>query len=83
MAQADLKGVHYSQQLQSILLRGAWADAVPAKAAKGQPMSWQELMRKFKKHCATRHSEYCSVYESQICYELMIDFAFELLQSYC
>ncbi|PVF93840.1 hypothetical protein CPB86DRAFT_835149 [Serendipita vermifera] len=55
MAQADLKGIHYSQQLQSLLLRGAWADAAPAKAAKGQPMSWQELLRKFKKHCPTRH----------------------------
>lgn len=54
-AQADLKATHYTQQLQSCLTRGAWADSAPAKAAKGPPMSWQELVRKFKKHCPTRH----------------------------
>lgn len=61
MAQADLKATHYTQQLQSCLTRGAWADPAPAKAAKGPPMSWQELVRKFKKHSSTRHSTYISI----------------------
>jgi hypothetical protein len=56
MAQADLKATHYTQQLQLCLTRGAWADPAPAKAVKGLPISWQELVRKFKKYCATHHS---------------------------
>jgi hypothetical protein len=57
MAQADLKATHYTQQLQVCLTRGAWDDPMPAKAAKGSPMSWQELVRKFKKYCVTHHSK--------------------------
>ncbi|KAG8760065.1 hypothetical protein FRC14_004164 [Serendipita sp. 396] len=55
MAQADLKATHYTSQLQSSLLRGIWADSAPANAAKGQPMSWNELIRKYQKYCPSRH----------------------------
>ncbi|KAG8834242.1 hypothetical protein FRC17_009318 [Serendipita sp. 399] len=55
MAQADLKATHYTSQLQNALLRGLWADSAPANAAKGQPMSWSELIRKFQKYCRSRH----------------------------
>jgi len=63
-AQTDLKARHYTQQLQSVLTRGAWAESTPANAAKGPPMSWAELIRKFKKHCVSHHSRFSSSFIS-------------------
>ncbi|CAG7854617.1 SubName: Full=Uncharacterized protein {ECO:0000313/EMBL:CCA68643.1} [Serendipita indica DSM 11827] len=53
--QADLKATHYTHQLQNALTRGLWADPSPALAVKGEPMTWSELLRKYKKHCVSQH----------------------------
>ncbi|KDQ07095.1 hypothetical protein BOTBODRAFT_192620 [Botryobasidium botryosum FD-172 SS1] len=48
---ANLKASFFGMQLHSALCRGAWADPTPAKARNGSPISWVELLRKFRKHC--------------------------------
>jgi hypothetical protein len=77
-AQTDLKARHYTQQLQSVLTRGAWADSVPAHAAKGSSMTWAELIRKFKKHCVSHHSEFSS---SLISSQTSLSYSFDGLNS--
>jgi hypothetical protein len=42
---------HYWAQLRSALTAGQWRSPYPARAYKGEPLSWSELFRKFNKHC--------------------------------
>ena len=48
---ANPKGQHYWRQLRETLTAGKWGDPSPAKTPSGGPLSWPELLRKFKKHC--------------------------------
>jgi hypothetical protein len=45
------KDTHYWTQLRSALTGGQWTASSPSKTPKGSPLSWSELLRKFKKHC--------------------------------
>ncbi|KZO97334.1 hypothetical protein CALVIDRAFT_563124 [Calocera viscosa TUFC12733] len=47
---ASPKAGHYEQQLLAALCRGAWADPEPGKSPKAVWLSWNELIRKYKKH---------------------------------
>ncbi|KIY62652.1 hypothetical protein CYLTODRAFT_426757 [Cylindrobasidium torrendii FP15055 ss-10] len=51
------KPAHYLLQVQLVLTSGTFTDenAFPAKDAKGYPISWTELLRKFDKHCTGEH----------------------------
>ncbi|EJT98203.1 hypothetical protein DACRYDRAFT_71263 [Dacryopinax primogenitus] len=44
------KQAHYEQQLVAALCRGAWADLEPGKSPKAVWLTWNELLRKYKKH---------------------------------
>ncbi|KAG8875781.1 hypothetical protein FRB97_004721 [Tulasnella sp. 331] len=58
---ANPKGAHYEHEVQAALCRGAWADSSPSATPKGVPVSWDELLRKYRKHCqATDLSEVAS-----------------------
>jgi hypothetical protein len=48
---AQTKDKHYWTQLRTALTGGSWGSPTPAKAFKGTPISWTELLRKFNKHC--------------------------------
>jgi hypothetical protein len=48
---AQTKDKHYWSQLRVALTAGSWGSPHPAKAFKGGPISWTDLLRKFKKHC--------------------------------
>ena len=48
---AQTKDKHYWSQLRIALTAGSWGSPHPAKAFKGGPVSWTDLLRKFKKHC--------------------------------
>jgi hypothetical protein len=48
---AQTKDKHYWSQLRIALTAGSWGSPYPAKAFKGGPVSWTDLLRKFKKHC--------------------------------
>ncbi|KAI9457599.1 hypothetical protein BJY52DRAFT_1204514 [Lactarius psammicola] len=48
---AQTKDRHYWSQLRIALTAGSWGSPQPAKAAKGVPISWTDLLRKFNKHC--------------------------------
>lgn len=45
------KDRHYWSQLRSALTAGLWLSQSPGKTPNGTPISWFELLRKFKKHC--------------------------------
>ena len=45
------KDKHYWSQLRIALTAGSWGSSYPARAFKGGPISWTDLLRKFKKHC--------------------------------
>ncbi|KZT54059.1 hypothetical protein CALCODRAFT_485892 [Calocera cornea HHB12733] len=47
---ASPKAGHYEQQLLLALCRGAWSDAEPGKSPKTVWLTWNELIRKYKKH---------------------------------
>ena len=46
-----MKGKHYWTQLRTALTGGLWGTPKPARAFKGEPISWPDLFRKFNKHC--------------------------------
>ncbi|KAG8923913.1 hypothetical protein FRC02_010802 [Tulasnella sp. 418] len=48
---ANPKAAHYRQQLHSVLCRGDWAEPEPAKNPGGYVLAWDELLRKYRKHC--------------------------------
>lgn len=48
---AHTKDKHYWAQLRSALAAGSWDVSMPAQVPNGTPLSWSELLRKFKKHC--------------------------------
>jgi len=48
---AQSKDKYYWTQLRTALTGGSWGSPTPAKAFKGTPISWTELLRKFNKHC--------------------------------
>lgn len=48
---AQTKDKHYWSQLRIALTAGSWGSPNPAKAFKGGPISWTDLLHKFKKHC--------------------------------
>ena len=48
---AQTKDKHYWTQLRAALTGGSWGSSSPAKNVKGNPISWNELLRKFDKHC--------------------------------
>ncbi|KAG8896450.1 hypothetical protein FRB99_008885 [Tulasnella sp. 403] len=50
-AVVNYKATHYEHELQSALCRGAWAENQPAKTPKGVAIAWNELLRKYCKHC--------------------------------
>lgn len=54
---ANPKGAHYEHELQAALCRGAWADSGPSTTPKGVVVSWDELLRKYRKHCQANDRE--------------------------
>ncbi|KAG9033151.1 hypothetical protein FRB95_000493 [Tulasnella sp. JGI-2019a] len=50
-APANPKGAHYEHELQAALCRGAWADSTPSTTPKAVAIPWDELLRKYRKHC--------------------------------
>ncbi|KAF8265291.1 hypothetical protein EI94DRAFT_1702610 [Lactarius quietus] len=48
---AQTKDKHYWSQLRIALTAGSWGSPNPARAFKGGPITWTDLLRKFKKHC--------------------------------
>ncbi|KAI0300126.1 hypothetical protein B0F90DRAFT_1848180 [Multifurca ochricompacta] len=48
---AHTKDKHYWAQLRIALTAGSWGSSTPAKAFNGDAISWNELLRKFDKHC--------------------------------
>ncbi|KAH9061154.1 hypothetical protein EDB87DRAFT_1830990 [Lactarius vividus] len=51
MAHRDTKDRHYWSQLRIALTAGSWGSSHPARAFRGVPISWTDLLRKFNKHC--------------------------------
>lgn len=51
VAMSNPRERHYWAQLRSALIAGQWRSPHPARAYKGEPLSWSELFRKFNKHC--------------------------------
>ena len=49
---ATSKDKHYWIQLRIALTGGLWDSHSPGKAPNAAPLSWSELLRKFKKHCS-------------------------------
>lgn len=47
---AHAKDKHYWRQLRSVLTAGLWDAPTPAKTPNTHPISWSELLRKFRKH---------------------------------
>ncbi|KAJ2933762.1 hypothetical protein H1R20_g3330, partial [Candolleomyces eurysporus] len=47
----SVKEKHYWSQLRSALTAGQWLAQFPAKEPGGKQLSWDELFRKFNKHC--------------------------------
>lgn len=50
-AAVQTKDKHYWSQLRIALTAGYWGSPHPAKAFKGGPITWTDLLRKFNKHC--------------------------------
>ncbi|KAH9173803.1 hypothetical protein EDB89DRAFT_2153622 [Lactarius sanguifluus] len=48
---AHTKERHYWSQLRIALTAGSWGSPHPARAFRGVPVSWTDLLRKFNKHC--------------------------------
>lgn len=48
---ASGKDKYYWSQLLATLTAGSWDVSSPAKALNGTAISWNELLRKFNKHC--------------------------------
>ena len=51
MAAAQTKDKYYWSQLRIALTAGCWGSPCPAKAFRGGPITWTDLLRKFNKHC--------------------------------
>lgn len=51
------KAAHYERELQSALCRGAWSESTPGTTPKAVAVSWNELLRKYRKHCAATDCE--------------------------
>ncbi|CAK9779362.1 unnamed protein product [Cutaneotrichosporon oleaginosum] len=47
---AGTKGAHYTANLGSALVRGAWAESNPGATPSGGALPWGELLRKWGKH---------------------------------
>lgn len=48
---AATKEKHYWTQLRIALTSGQWDASTPGRAPNAAPLSWSELLRKFRKHC--------------------------------
>ncbi|KAJ2923781.1 hypothetical protein H1R20_g13313, partial [Candolleomyces eurysporus] len=48
---SSVKEKHYWSQLRSALTAGQWLAPFPAKEVNAKPLSWDNLFRKFNKHC--------------------------------